>query len=263
MINAVRYGLATFLTFSKPLTFFGLAIATSIFFLEMSVGGNNELSREGLSYFGAQTLAMNALVLFFISVPVAGQFAQEYRFKTITSTLLMVPSRMKLFLSKTFFALLYALTSVLLMWGFMQLLGVSQRIVATGKNYSLFALTSGNFHWSSTGVDAYARMAAYILGYMLIVIAISVATRSQTLGTLIPFLYLAIVESIAATSDALIKLKVIQGPLIPDSFRFFQKGQAWINSDPHYPMAGIYYFGVCLIAFASSAVLFSRRSATN
>jgi hypothetical protein len=259
VINALRYGFASFLSFSKPFTFLLLSIVSSGALFSLALGPAQGVLGQQMSILGAQTLAMNALILLFVSVPVAGQFAQEYRFKTLGAALLAAPQRVPLFLAKNLFGLIYVAAVVAANWLFLDLFGRAMGLGNQGTNYSIFALTGGGFSWRFTGLDAYWRMMLYIFGYMLIVIALSIVTRSQTLGILIPFFYLGIIETLGAISDGLVKIHAISGPFIAGQFRFFNQGQAWINADAHHPSAGLVYFGVAAGLFALSVLLFARR----
>lgn len=266
LINALRYGFASFLRFSKPLTFSALAAGASylIIFLTQWYYGQ-DLAIESLSLYGGQSVVMNSLVLFFLSLPVAAQFAQEYRFGTLGSTLLIAPKRLVLFMSKTIFALLYVAVSVILIWVIIfsssPLFGFLPS--TEGTNFSFLAVAGGSFDWTKIASDygtALVSLMCYIFGYMLIVISLSVATKSQTLGAIIPFFYLGLVETLATLSDYLVNRGAMKDDWIPESFRLFEKGQAWLVSDPNFQNSGLVYFGIAFAAFAGSALLFQRRS---
>lgn len=287
MINALRYGLATFLSFSKPLTFLLLSTLTFLLVtqigqvinqlietanqgLSSSTGGQSELEYlstfRSLSEFGAQTSVMNALVLFFLSVPVAGQFAQEYRFNTLANTFIAAPRRAAVFLSKTFFALVYVAASVAIMWAIISVFGRAlpaplNQPGSTGIFNPAYS-AGGDFVWQLKPDEDWWRIVLYVFGYMFIVISFSVITQSQTLGVLIPVFYLGFVESAAAISDAVNMTQVKQGDWIPDQLRFFVQGHAWINQDPSYEFAGLIYFGGIAALMGVSLWLFVRRNAS-
>ena len=258
MLNAIRYGFASFLGFSKPVIFFLLAAFSAwgvIYLTKQGVAATGKT----LSILGAQSVVMNALVMFFISIPVAGQFSQEYRFKTLGATLLMVPHRLYLLISKTLFALIYVALAVGLLWGLIAGLSNFLGLTATGVSYSFLAVTGANFSWNLSGLDSLLRILFYVFGYMLIVISISVLTKIQALGVLIPMLYLLILESIGAASDEAQKRGFIANPIIPEWLRIFKEGQAWINGDTG---AGLAFFSFSLVMFVISAFVFSKRSAS-
>lgn len=278
MVNALRYGLVSFLKLSKPFLF--LLISALVLFcivelsqvaaglvhqIQVQLGTPGAAEQEpfpGLSIFGAQASVMNALFLFFLSIPVAGQFAQEYRFTMLANTFLMAPNRIAVFASKTAFALLYVVVSLVLLSFAVALFGpaLPLRIQDDGTATAspIFA-TSANISWTMTFEDSWWRVLLYILGYMAIVISISIITKSQTLGALLPFFYLGLVETVAAFADFLVAQNQIQANWIPEQLRFFRNGQAWINHDATFPNAGLIYFGGCLVLLVVSLVLFVRR----
>jgi len=278
VVNALRYGLVSFLKLSKPFLF--LLISAIVLFcvvelsqvavglvnqIQLQLGAPSAIDPElfrGLSVFGAQATVMNALFLFFLSIPVAGQFAQEYRFNMLANTFLMAPNRYAVFFSKTTFALLYVVVSLGLLSLVLPLIGpvLPLKLLADGTATAspVFA-TSANIAWTMTFEDSWWRVLLYVLGYMAIVIGISIITRSQTLGALLPFFYLGLVETVAAFADFLVAQNQIQANWIPEQLRFFRNGQAWINHDAAFPHAGLIYFGGCLVLLAVSLVLFVRR----
>jgi hypothetical protein len=277
MLNALRYGLVSFLKLSKPFLFFGLSAVTLFCVFELSQvavglvntiqlqlgepGAVDPLTFRGLSSFGAQSSVMNALVLFFLSIPVAGQFAQEYRFNMLANTFLMAPNRIAVFFSKTTFALLYVVVALAVLVLAVVLLGPLLPIAlqdGTANASPVFA-TSANITWTMTFADSWWRVLLYILGYMVVVISLSIITKSQTLGALLPLFYLGLVETVAAFADFLVAQGQIETNWIPEQLRFFRNGQAWINNDPGFPQAGLIYFGVCLVILAVSLILFVRR----
>lgn len=286
MINALRYGFATFLSFSKPLTFLILAgvaftlvveigqainIQSLSFYQSMVESGAPPKELAGLEMFrpfstiGVQTGILNALVLLFLSVPVAGQFAQEYRFQTLATTFLIAPRRSAVFVSKTFFALLYVTAAVGIIWLVVTLLGpvLPAPITVGPESTGVFnpAYTvGGDLDWKLASSDWW-RVLLYVLGYMLIVISMAIITKSQTLGVLVPVFYLGFVETTAAVSDSINLTKLKTGDWIADEFRFFLQGHAWINQDADYPLAGFIYFGGILVLLGLSFWLFVRRDA--
>ncbi len=277
MVNALRYGLVSFLKLSKPFLFF--IISTVVLFcvvelsqvavdlvhqLQLQLGTPGAADQEpflGLSTFGAQASVMNALFLFFLSIPVAGQFAQEYRFNMLANTFLMAPNRIAVFFSKTTFALLYVVVSLGLFSLAVPLVGplLPLKLQDGQAAASPVFATSANITWTMTFEDSWWRVLLYILGYMAIVISISIITKSQTLGALLPFFYLGLVETVAAFADFLVTEGQITTNWIPEQLRFFRNGQAWINNDAAFPNAGLIYFGGCLLLLAVSLVLFVRR----
>ncbi len=277
MVNALRYGLVSFLKLSKPFLF--LLISTAVLFCvvelsQVAVGLVNQIQIQlgapsavdpelfrGLSVFGAQASVMNALFLFFLSIPVAGQFAQEYRFNMLANTFLMAPNRIAVFFSKTTFALLYVVVSLGLFSLAVPVVGPLLPLKledGTATASPLFA-TSANISWTMTFEESWWRVVLYILGYMVIVISTSIITKSQTLGALLPFFYVGLVETVAAFADFLVTQGQITTNWIPEQLRFFRNGQAWINNDATFPHAGLIYFGGCLVLLAVSLVLFVRR----
>lgn len=301
MINATRYGLSTFLSFSKPVTFLLLATFTFLLAAEIAQVINAivfeqytalkaqlaamdpaELGQmtgtdpdylktleifRPLSVFGSQLVVLNGLVLFFLSVPVAGQFAQEYRFGTLATTFLIAPRRIAVFSSKVFFALVYVAASVGIMWLIIAVAGkwlpapIGLPVESSTGVFSPVYPAGGEFAWNLASSNDWWRVLLYVLGYMLIVVSISILTKSQTLGVLVPVFYLGFVETAAAASDSLNVAGVKSGDWIADPFRFFLQGHAWINQDAEYPLAGAIYFGVILILLALSLWAFVRRDA--
>ncbi len=277
MVNALRYGLVSFLKLSKPFLFLLISAAVLFCVVELSqvaVGLVNQIQIQlgapsavdpelfrGLSVFGAQASVMNALFLFFLSIPVAGQFAQEYRFTMLANTFLMAPNRIAVVFSKTTFALLYVVVSLGLFSLAVPVVGPLLPLKledGTATASPLFA-TSANISWTMTFEESWWRVVLYILGYMVIVISTSIITKSQTLGALLPFFYVGLVETVAAFADFLVTQGQITTNWIPEQLRFFRNGQAWINSDAAFPHAGLIYFGGCLVLLAVSLFLFVRR----
>jgi hypothetical protein len=277
VVNALRYGLVSFLKLSKPFLFLLISAAVLFCVVELSqvaVGLVNQIQIQlgapsavdpelfrGLSVFGAQASVMNALFLFFLSIPVAGQFAQEYRFTMLANTFLMAPNRIAVVFSKTTFALLYVVVSLGLFSLAVPVVGPLLPLKledGTATASPLFA-TSANISWTMTFEESWWRVVLYILGYMVIVISTSIITKSQTLGALLPFFYVGLVETVAAFADFLVTQGQITTNWIPEQLRFFRNGQAWINSDAAFPHAGLIYFGGCLVLLAVSLFLFVRR----
>ncbi len=277
MVNALRYGLVSSLKLSKPFLFFFISALVLFCVVELSQvavglvnqvqlqmgtpGATDPASFPGLSTFGAQASVMNALFLFFLSIPVAGQFAQEYRFNMLANTFLMAPNRIADFASKTVFALLYVLVSVGLLSLAVVLLGPLLPLKlqdGTATASPIFA-TSANITWTMTLENSWWRVLLYVFGYMVIVMSLSIITKSQTLGVLLPFFYLGLVETVASFADVLVTQKSIETNWIPEQLRFFRNGQAWINQDAAFSNAGLIYFGSCLILLVISLLLFLRR----
>lgn len=282
MVNAFRYGLASFFRMSKPIFFFFLSSLVALLVIELSqfvIGLQQSLQNSqammtssgdempvaapftGLTTFAAQGSVMNALVLFFLSIPVAGQFAQEYRFNTLANTFLIAPKRPAVFLSKAGFALGYVTVAIAVMWLAIDLFGSKLPVPVTNGSeaFSPLYVTSSNITWSMNFDSSWWRVLLYVCGYMSIVISISIITKSQTLGALLPFFYLGLVESAAAISDTLLTVGAISKDWIPEQLRFFVHGQAWVNSDSAFANSGYIYFGGCLFLLALGFLLFTKR----
>lgn len=282
MINALRYGLASFLRLSKPFTF--VFIATFVFLLMVelsqvalratfvaqqvlsSVAPSTEVQAapaefSGMTMFAAQANVMNALVLMFLSIPVAGQFAQEYRYNTVANAFLLAPRRTAVFVSKLALVLVYVSSSVALMWIALLFLGplLPDPIRDGTQMYSPLYAAGLDISWQLTFQESWWRVLLYVCGYMTVVSAFAVITKSQTLGVLIPLFFLGLIETAAHISDLLLDGGVIQLAWIPDQLRFFLQGQAWVNQDAGFPYASSIYFGGCLGLMLLSLLLFIRR----
>lgn len=266
MLNALRYGFATFLSFSKPLTFFLLAALTTYIVVEVTqiitstFGQIPDSTLEPLGIFGAQLMVMNVMVMFFLSVPVAGQFAQEYRFTTLSNTFLIAPQRISVFVSKTVFALLYVFAAIAIIWVSFRFTATPLPLPLTGSGtLSPLVSTDLEFTWQMISVDDRWKVLLYITGYMLIVISLAIVTRSQTLGVLLPMFYLLFIEPGLMFASGYFAVMQLTWLKFIDFFRIFTHGQAWVNGEPFFPYGGIVYFGVTAMMVLWSLVLFVRR----
>lgn len=269
MLNSLRYGFATFLSFSKPITFLVLALITTYIVVAATqiiatvvIGLMPDAEVQTLGVFGARVNVMNAMVMFFLSVPVAGQFAQEFRFNTLASTFLVAPNRYTLFISKAAFALTYVFASIGIIWASFNFTASIFPPALSGKG--IFGpLYSANFElgWKLEESSDWWKVLVYVAGYMVIVIAMATITRSQTLGVLIPVFYLLFVEHGIGLAFGLYRLESSELFNIFDPLRFFMQGQAWVNADAAYPYAGLIYFGGVMAMFMWSFILFVRRDA--
>lgn len=262
MLSALRYGARSVLTFSRPWLFLFLGTVSTVlivmiynYFAQQLAVAMGPRAPRTLTLFGAQLQVINAFALMFLSIPVAAQFAQEYRYRTLTLAFLIAPKRWTVFVSKLLFSALYVALSVLVAWIVMVFVGplIPTPINPSGGLSSFLTALSPQLPWAGTLGDSWLKILIYVLVYMSFVVSFAIITKSQALGVMIPFFYLTFVESFGAIVD------VAEATWFPQWLRPFMHGQAWLTNDPQLPHAGLMFFGYAAIAFAIAFVLFVRR----
>ena len=296
MLNAARYALASFPTFGRPTLFLLLSVAavvtvvrTTPFVLEpllnsgITNAGQPSTQLPNLSVLGANLSVMSPLVLVFLSFPVAAQFAHEYKFKIISTTFLVAPRRLAVFGMKSLVTLLYVTVVLSLSWIALQTLSTVMPdtfpLPRNGFNSSFWYVVghyslqpSDGFAWNSLQFgDVWWKALLYVCGSMLVVLSLSVITKSQALGITYALVFFAITEITPAVMPYLGGiLGQVFGPaganfvlFFQETFgaavRFFFNGQAWLTSDPRYPFAGVFFFGTIAFFTLIAARVFVRR----
>lgn len=118
-----------------------------------------------------------------VSTLAAQAFGHDYRHGTIRLTLSSFPRRGQILFARVFMLL-----------GFVTFLSALTVGAAVGI-VELNASTTGGMDWNSFAVTA-LKLWAYLLGYMLICMALVVLTRIMALGIVIPLVMVLIVENL-------------------------------------------------------------------
>ena len=262
MLSAIRYGARSVMTFSRPWLFLVLGAVSAVLMVMAYNWFAHELAISQvpraplpLTLFGAQLQVINVLGMMFLSVPVAAQFAQEYRYRTLALAFLVAPRRWTLFVSKIAFSAVYIVVSIIVAWIVLAIVGplIPNPVQPNGGLSSFLTALNPNLPWAGSLGTMWWKILIYVLVYMAFVVAFAIITKSQALGVMIPFFYVLIVESFGAIVD------VAEATWFPSVLRPFMFGQAWLTSDPQYPFAGVVFFGYALIALVTAFLLFIRR----
>lgn len=132
---------------------------------------------------GASTT--NLIVLVLLGTIAAQAFGQEYRHGTIRLTLTEFPKRTPIFIAKVVVCCVVILVSFL---------------ISTAIAYAVFA---GNAQIINDGFTSFfgylVRACAYLVGFCLVVFAVTVLTRILALGVIIPFAFAAVAEPLLGT----------------------------------------------------------------
>ncbi len=125
-----------------------------------------------------------AIVFVILSTIVAQAFGQEYRHGTIRLTLTAFPRRVPVFVAKAIVCLAVVVVTF---------------VITVLLTIVIGLLNSGAVGGDAPSVDFFGpagRMILYLIGYCLIVFAVTVITRVLALGVIIPLLFLIVVEAV-------------------------------------------------------------------
>ncbi len=127
--------------------------------------------------------SLNPIVLVILSTIAAQAFGQEYRHGTIRLTLTAFPRRIPVFVSKILVCLATIVVVFLVSVALIAIIGLvnSNAVSRDGAN--------GDF------LAPVGRMVLFLIGYCLIVFAITVLTRVLALGVIIPLLFIVVIEA--------------------------------------------------------------------
>ena len=132
---------------------------------------------------GASTT--NLIVLVLLGTIAAQAFGQEYRHGTIRLTLTEFPKRTPIFVAKV------VVCCVVILVAF---------FISTAIAYAVLA---GNSQIINDGLGSFfgylLRASAYLVGFCLVVFAVTVLTRILALGVIIPFAFAAVAEPLLGT----------------------------------------------------------------
>lgn len=293
MINALRYAVASFSTFGRPILFIFLnstavvmitVITTMVLQPVLSAtlpGMEAETALPFMSVLGASLSVISPGAMLLLAIPVAAQFAHEYKFNILATTFLSAPRRLAVFVSKTLMTAIYVVLVVAISWLVLRTLGQTMPkefpFPENGYDSSFLYVIDypldplDGFDWHGMEfADSWAKIMMYVLGAMLIVLSFSVLTRSQALGITYGFLFFGVIELLAGLLPVLPQilgsvLGPATGPVIAilsfiiAPFRFMYNGQAWLTNDPGSPLAGVYFFGTVALFVVLAAVVFVRR----
>ncbi len=128
--------------------------------------------------------SLNPIVLVILSTIAAQAFGQEYRHGTIRLTLTAFPRRVPVFVSKILVSLATIVGVFLVSVALIALIGLvnGDAVSRDGAN--------GDF------LAPVGRAVLFLIGYCLIVFAITVLTRVLALGVIIPLLLLIVIENL-------------------------------------------------------------------
>lgn len=144
-------------------------------------GGGPPLESISLSSVISQSAA-NFIGLIILGTLAAQAFGQEYRHGTIRLTLTAFPKRANVFISKVLICCLFITV------GFLISLALAALIVT--RRSDLFASDL-----SAAGMsEFFARQWLYLMGFVLIVFAVTVLTRILALGVIIPLIIAVVLE---------------------------------------------------------------------
>lgn len=127
----------------------------------------------------------NLVVLVLLGTLAAQAFGQEYRNGTIRLTLTEFPKRTPIFVAKVIVCCAVVIVSFLIatVLAYLILMGNSQLQADSVASFGAYVL----------------RTCIYLIGFCLIVFAITVITRILALGVIIPLVFAAVVETLLGT----------------------------------------------------------------
>ncbi|HAM21596.1 MAG TPA: hypothetical protein DCQ04_04850 [Actinobacteria bacterium] len=192
MTSAIRYEWRRISSIRSTWILVGCAIVVSTalaFLLSAAVGsisssaGNGDVPAFDLSLSASVGSATtNLIVLVLLGTLAAQAFGQEYRNGTIRLTLTEFPKRTPIFIAKVIVCCAVVVVSFL---------------VATVLAYLVLR---GNSQLQADSVASFGaylvRTCIYLIGFCLIVFAITVITRILALGVIIPLAFAAVVETL-------------------------------------------------------------------
>lgn len=195
MTSAIRYEWRRISSVRATWILVGIAIALStalalLFSLAIGTAGEaadaNQVPGLDVSLAGSvSSSTTNLIVLILLGTVAAQAFGQEYRHGTIRLTLTEFPRRTSIFAAKVIICCLVILASFL---------------VSTVIAWAILRGNSGIVDEGFASFGAYfLRTCAYLVGFCLIVFAITVLTRILALGVVIPLVFAAVAEPLLAT----------------------------------------------------------------
>ncbi len=249
MTSALRYEWRRISSIRSTWILVGLAIALSTAFallFSLAIGTANETAdanqAQGLDVSLAGSVSSsttNLIVLILLGTLAAQAFGQEYRHGTIRLTLTEFPKRTPIFVAKVIICCVVILVSFL---------------VAT---VIAWLILRGNAAVTDDGMASFGayilRTCVYLVGFCLIVFAITVLTRILALGVIIPLAFAAVAEPL---------LSALVGNYIswlPDVLPFASGSQFVAGTDM---LRNGAVFGVWVVVLiAAGYVVFEKRDA--
>ncbi len=194
MTGALRYEWRRISSIRSTWILLGAAIALSAAFallFSLAIGSaadsqSADAQAFNLSLSGAVgSSTTNPIVLILLGTLAAQAFGQEYRHGTIRLTLTEFPKRTPVFVAKIIVccALVLAAFAVATLIAFVILQGNSQVVSDGAASFLVYFL----------------RACLYLVGFCLIVFAITVLTRVLALGVIIPLVFWAVAEPLLIT----------------------------------------------------------------